>query len=76
MNLAPTSPYILTKCIEEPQGYSGLEGYQKKRLYRAQFMLKDKDNKPYYRMFPDTAYPDYYETCSVQTFHKFFEELT
>jgi hypothetical protein len=62
------------KCILEPRGDSGLEGYNLGDTYHYQLMPKDKDGKPYARVWPVSG-DFYYETCSVSSFNKFFEEV-
>lgn len=59
-------------CIEAPMGANGLEGYVPKETYKYQRMEKDKHGDPYYRVFPDKDFTDYYETCGVGTFRKYF----
>lgn len=60
------------KCIIEPRGEHGLEGYSLGELYKFEFReIGAKDGKPYYRIWPTDG--DYYETCSVQTFKRYFQ---
>lgn len=58
-------------CFFEPRGDSGLEGYSAGEIYICQFRKEDVFGKPYYRVWPSSA--DYYETCSVKTFNRFFK---
>ena len=61
-------------CKREPRGDSGLEGYQLGDEYAFRRMESDDPNEsPYYRVFPSFG-NDYYETCSVPTFKKYFQE--
>lgn len=59
-------------CIEEPMSDSGLEGYNRKDEYEFEFREKDKNGKPYYRVYHDA---EHYETCGVNTFKKYFKPL-
>lgn len=58
------------RCIFEPRGDHGLEGYQLDEVYLYQECF-DKKGK-YYRVFP-TKETDYYETCGPIIFKKYFE---
>lgn len=57
-------------CINEPMGANGLEGFVRNEKYRFEYREKDKNGKPYYRVYHDSTY---YETCGVDTFKKFFQ---
>ena len=59
------------KCIREPFGVGGLEGYLREDNYR--YQLCENDKGKYYRVFPSEGYPDYYETCGKIIFGKHFE---
>lgn len=61
-------------CIYEPRGQCGLEGYAKGDQYRYEFFLKDVSGRPYYRVYP-VENDNYYETCSVATFTRFFQPI-
>jgi hypothetical protein len=60
------------KCIFQPMGDYGLEGYQKNNTYRAQIMLNTQTRQKYVRVYPDNSFPDYYETCSTRNFKDYF----
>ena len=62
-------------CIFEPRGDHGLEGYQAGDCYQAERVAKNEKHKQdYYRVWPaETTWPNYYETCSVGVFNKYFE---
>lgn len=60
------------KCIYDPRGDHGLEGYQLEGVYNFQ-VCYDKKGK-YYRVFP-TEETDYYETCGPIIFKRYFEEI-
>lgn len=60
------------QCTLEPRGAYGLEGYQAGETYHCEYRTVGAvDKKPYFRVWP-AAGDDYYETCSPQTFHKYF----
>lgn len=64
------------KCLMEPRGDNGLEGYQLNSDYPYEYVDKDKYGKPFYRVFPDKRdTPDYYETCGPKAFHQYFKEI-
>ena len=67
----------MAKCTFEPRGENGLEGYQYGDSYRFQYMDKDKNGKPYYRVYPEASNTEgtYYETCGPNTFAEYFEEI-
>lgn len=62
-----------TTCIylPDPDGNTGLEGYLLGEKYRVQFIWSKKQAN-YVRVFPDPDDDGYYETCSIQTFKKYF----
>lgn len=65
-------------CTYAPMGNNGLEGYQEGLAYRFQYMDKDKNGKPYYRVYPSddsNGCGHYYETCGPNTFHDYFKEI-
>lgn len=64
------------KCIYQPnpEGNTGLEGYQLNDTYKAEFVtFPGKVKKSYWRVFPSESDPTYYETCSTKTFNKHFQ---
>ena len=61
------------KCIYEPRGDAGLEGFQLNKLYDVQHMSEDKNKRPYYRVYVDCGL-DYYETCSKIMFNRHFKK--
>ncbi|EOF9313059.1 hypothetical protein KW516_18750 [Vibrio fluvialis] len=63
----------LAKCTFEPRGENGLEGYQCGCSYAYRKMKNTSKGTFYYRVFPVSG-SDYYETCSSNTFGKFFEK--
>ena len=76
-----TRPTIFTegkaKCVFEPRGRNGLEGYDQDDIYRFQ---RCSNGENYIRVFPGSAHPEwdvsegkYYETCGPNEFLKFFE---
>lgn len=64
------------KVIAQPMGRHGLEGYQIGDIIKVEHKPKDKNGKPYYRVWPNDGLIDdsgYYETCSVGVFKKYFK---
>lgn len=59
-------------CIFEPRGQSGLEGYSRGDIYKYEYFEKDVSGRPYYRVYPLSG-DNYYETCSVAVFNRFFK---
>ena len=59
-------------CVSEPRADASLEGFNYRETYKYEYMEKDKDGNPYYRVYHST---DYYETCGVNTFKKYFNPL-
>jgi hypothetical protein len=57
-------------CIDEPRGRGGLEGYSLDEKYFYE-RVEPADKPPYYRVWP-VAEDAYYETCSPQTFNRYF----
>jgi hypothetical protein len=57
--------------VKEPRGDHGFEGYQLGELYKFELIPAAANFKAYYRVWP--VGEDYYETCSVRTFNKYFE---
>lgn len=64
------------KCIYEPRGDHGLEGYQCGEVYF--FELRERaDSTRYYKIFPNDALcPRYGENCGRNSFKKYFEIVT
>ena len=46
------------KCIYEPRGDYGLEGYQLDQFY--DYEMFEKDGKKYARVYPDKLFPSYF----------------
>ena len=62
------------KCIYEPRGDSGMEGFQLNEIYK--FKLMEDNAGQYIRVFVGSLdYPNYYETCTKTAFKKHFEEI-
>ena len=63
-------------CTYEPRGDFGLEGYQLNSNYLYQYMETALGEK-YARVYPaaETKKSNYYETCRIGTFKRFFEPL-
>ena len=61
-------------CMFEPRGNNGLEGFALNQKYFFEFLPKDKNGKPYYRVYPD-ANSNYYETCGVKVFNRYFKKI-
>lgn len=59
----------VARCIYEPRGHAGLEGYALNRLYGFEY-VQGSDNKKYYRVWPDES--NRYETCGPTDFKKHF----
>lgn len=57
-------------CHTNPGGAYGLEGYSTNNEYR--FEICQRKDRKYYRVYPDKGFPEYYETCNMQAFNKFF----
>lgn len=62
----------LCECIREPRGEHGLEGYQLEQFYRYEFK-RNKEGQEYYKVFPDSMFTSYGETCSRITFKRHFK---
>lgn len=67
----------IAECVFEPRGDNGLEGYQLGDKYCYQAMDKDKNGKPYYRVYPESSngFGTYYETCGPTIFAQYFKEI-
>jgi hypothetical protein len=73
-NFSLSSESIETcRCIEEPRGRNGLEGYVYGETYFCERCKADKNGKQYWRIWPESHDDsEYYETCGTGTFSKFF----
>ena len=60
-------------CVYEPRGDHGLEGFQLNQTYK--YAAMETATGKYYRIYPDTDFPGYYETCSKSAFNKYFEVI-
>ncbi len=60
-------------CKEEPRGSGGLEGFALSVRYRYNKVSHAGLN--WYHVFPDTQYPGYWESCTIQMFNRFFQEV-
>jgi len=58
------------KCINEPRGNHGLEGYSRNKIYKFEECCL---YMRYFRVYPDIN-SDYYETCGPFVFHYYFKE--
>ncbi len=62
------------RCVLEPRGASGLEGFQAGDEFAFRKVCPERDKKhPYFRLFP-VFDSDYYETCSSRAFNKYFQK--
>jgi hypothetical protein len=62
------------KCILQPMGAHGLEGYSLDDLYKYEYRETGaNDGKPYYRIWPTEG--NYYETCSANIFKHYFKPI-
>lgn len=59
----------ICRCLREPKGEEGLEGYMLGRAYRFEKMKKVN---LYFKVFPDENNPEYYETCGAYEFKRYF----
>lgn len=69
---ATVSQTGICRCVFQPEGRYGLEGYQLGETYRFSLM-NDEKLYGYYRVYPGGSFPDYYETCSRLAFGMCFE---
>lgn len=60
------------RCIYDPRGDHGLEGFQLNEIHLFQVCYDEKGK--YYRVFPNEEI-DYYETCGPIVFKKYFEVI-
>jgi hypothetical protein len=63
----------LGRCVTEPRGANGLEGYGLGLSYR--FERCEDGKMRYCRLYPDVSVSDYYETCGEVVFAGFFEPI-
>lgn len=61
------------RCIDEPKGKHGLEGYQLNESYKYQIVRNEDET--YMRVYPSAMFPDFYETCGSATFKRYFKPL-
>ena len=59
------------RCVTEPRGSHGLEGYGLGQSYR--FERCEDGKGRYCRVYPDESFPSYYETCGEIVFAGYFE---
>ena len=62
------------RCICEPRGDNGLEGYQVGEAYRYRKMI-GPDQRCFYKVYPSKEQADYCEACGPNVFKRFFEEV-
>jgi len=62
------------RCIKEPRGDHGLEGYQLGELYEAKRIALDY-GKIFWLVQPDPEMPHYYERVSVGVGAKYFQAV-
>jgi hypothetical protein len=63
----------LARCVREPSGDNGLEGYGFGQSYR--FERRQNGEGRYCRVYPCGSFPDYYETCGERVFAEYFEPV-
>lgn len=63
----------LARCVTEPRGSHGLEGYVLGQAYRFE-RCQNKEGR-YCRVYPDGSFPGYYETCGEGVFAGYFEPV-
>jgi hypothetical protein len=61
------------RCVTEPRGSHGLEGYGLGQFYR--FERCEGGRGRYCRVYPDESFPGYYETCGEIVFAGYFEPV-
>jgi hypothetical protein len=61
------------RCVAEPRGRHGLEGYRLGQSYR--FERCEDGKGRYCRVYPDGDFPGYYETCGEGVFAGYFEPI-
>lgn len=59
------------RCVTEPRGAHGLEGYVLGQPYRFERCQDEKGR--YCRVYTDGSFPSYYETCGEVVFAAYFE---
>jgi hypothetical protein len=65
---------VLARCVKEPWGSHGLEGYGLGQSYR--FERYEDGKGRYCRVYPDGSFHAYYETCGEIVFAGYFEPVT
>jgi hypothetical protein len=63
----------IARCVTEPRGANGLEGYVLGQSYR--FERCEDGKRRYCRIYPDGSFPGYYETCGEIVFASYFEPV-
>jgi hypothetical protein len=63
----------LARCVTEPRGANGLEGYGLEQSYR--FERCQDANGRYCRVYPGGSSLNYYETCGEVVFAGYFEPV-
>ena len=63
----------LARCVAEPRGSHGLEGYGLGQPYHFERCQDGKGR--YCRVYPDGSFPDYYETCVEGVFAGYIEPV-
>jgi len=61
------------RCVAEPRGRHGLEGYILGQSYR--FERCEDRKRAYCRVYSDENFPGYYETCGERVFADYFEPV-
>ena len=64
---------MICECFYEPRGDHGLEGYSLNSQYKCELIKQAK--KSHWRVYPAKEYPEYYETCGVLIFKRYFKEV-
>jgi hypothetical protein len=63
----------IARCVAEPRGANGLEGYG---LGQSYMFERCQDAKMRYcRVYPSGSFPGYYETCGEVVFASYFEPI-
>ena len=63
----------LARCVTEPRGKHGLEGYDLGQSYR--FERCESEKGRYCRVYPGGSFAYYYETCGEGVFANYFEPI-
>lgn len=61
------------KCVYEPRGDYGLEGYQLNLFYDYEMRQSEQHGRYYKVNCNDKLSPGYGQTCTPRAFNKFFE---